>query len=314
MVHWTQEATAQLQEYLDQVATYAHQQGQNPEEAVEAIRSGIARKIEERSIDFVDADVLYQLLESQGAPQTNAHPIASSNTQASAKNAAGCGVIGIIVAVVMILVLFVGGILAAILLPALSRAREAARRASCGNNLKQIGLVCKMYANESVGEMFPPLSEESGRLMFDMVQVYPEYLNDGEMFICPSSDYDSSGVSTENLIDDHSYYYISHVIANEEEGLAYVEAYRVAAGAGQGFDYDFVTADGSILPRISEHISADPNAPNQSQIPVMIERSDIHIPGGGNVLFMDGHVEFMKMDSGFPMTTEFLEALDSIDE
>ena len=47
------------------------------------------------------------------------------------------------------------GILAAILLPALARAREAARRASCANNLKQWGIVFKMYANESRGEKFP---------------------------------------------------------------------------------------------------------------------------------------------------------------
>ena len=43
------------------------------------------------------------------------------------------------------------GILAAILLPALARACEAARRASCANNLKQMGIVYKMYANESNG-------------------------------------------------------------------------------------------------------------------------------------------------------------------
>ena len=48
-------------------------------------------------------------------------------------------------------------ILAAILLPALARAREAARRASCQNNLKQFGLVFKMYANESGGGQFPGL-------------------------------------------------------------------------------------------------------------------------------------------------------------
>ena len=48
-------------------------------------------------------------------------------------------------------------ILAAILLPALARAREAARRASCQNNLKQMGIVFKMFANESRSEKWPSL-------------------------------------------------------------------------------------------------------------------------------------------------------------
>lgn len=48
-------------------------------------------------------------------------------------------------------------ILAAILLPALARAREAARRATCQNNLKQVGLVLKMYAGENHGS-YPRIS------------------------------------------------------------------------------------------------------------------------------------------------------------
>jgi prepilin-type processing-associated H-X9-DG protein len=34
-----------------------------------------------------------------------------------------------------------------------------------------------------------------------------------------------------------------------------------------------------------------------------------HVPGGGNVLYMDGHVEFLKYPSEGPMTRAIVEAL-----
>lgn len=274
----------------------------------------------------------------------------------------------------LLVVIAIIGILAAILLPALARARESARRASCQNNLKEVGLVMKMYANEDPGERWPPQRKFQGdactrqnsfEAFFDGKSVFPEYLNDYSILICPS---DSDGADvldgpewhTGGIADNpinpcrfnaKSYNYFAWALtddlwltdpnlrnsdaldANTLVALSTVlrpdflsQLYSLLtdmenpAANYDAWERDVSLNDGQTIYRLREGIErfliTDINnaaATAQAQSTVWMYMDDAnasnpqymnHIPGGGNVLYLDGHVDFVR----YPGSTPFCKA------
>ncbi|MBU0478636.1 type II secretion system GspH family protein [bacterium] len=89
----------------------------------------------------------------------------------------------------LLVVIAVIGLLASMLLPALSKAREMGRRAKCMSNLRQLGLAFQMYTSDYDG--FLPNYRDGSTIWFNMLanDGYIEYTasKDNSLLWCPSA-------------------------------------------------------------------------------------------------------------------------------
>src|SRR5262245_65900026 len=70
------------------------------------------------------------------------------------------------------------------LLPALSHAKDKARRIACLNNMKQLGLGSLLYAHDNNGQLTGTFDYYSDNLNW----LYRDYVKNVQSFVCPATE------------------------------------------------------------------------------------------------------------------------------
>jgi prepilin-type N-terminal cleavage/methylation domain-containing protein/prepilin-type processing-associated H-X9-DG protein len=165
----------------------------------------------------------------------------------------------------LLVVIAIIGILAGILLPVLSRARESARKTQCMSNIKQVGMGLIMYANEN-NELFP-LSTATSPAMASLSLLYPDYVSDSRTFNCASDTTVTNATQNEGSTD------MAKGVAFNQNDCSY------------GYDNTHSQSDDADVALAADRPPATPSATASTAN---------HNGRGQNVVYVDGHVEFVN--------------------